>query len=101
MNMPRLVMLLAASAIPFTSCSKPEADNAPPQKVSLTVKGMTCQGCANTITAALKMQPGVKKAVVVFDTSTATVEFSEGKVTPAQLAEAVKKAGYTAEVKME
>jgi copper chaperone len=99
MKLFRLALTLAACALPFTSCSKAEADNTPVQKVTLTVKGMTCDGCVKTVTTALKMQPGVKKAVVDFDTSTATVEVAQGKATAAQLAEAVVKAGYKAEVK--
>ena len=89
-------MLLAAMMLLPGACSKPPEDNAPVQTASFKIEGMTCQGCTRTITAALKMQPGVRSAKVDFDTSRATVEFSEGKVTPEQLQAAVEKAGYKA-----
>jgi len=63
----------------------------------LSIKGMTCEGCAKGLQAALKKVQGVKHASVDFERKTATVEFTD----PAnleQLKKTVARAGFQAEV---
>ncbi len=57
---------------------------------TITVKGMSCGGCVNSVTKALKNVDGVQGAK-------ATVTFDDAKTTVLALKEAVEDAGYDAE----
>ncbi len=59
----------------------------------LTVSGMTCGGCANTVARILSRVPGVADAKVDFATGRATIR---GEAAPAELISAVEAAGYEA-----
>lgn len=62
----------------------------------LNIGGMTCGGCAKSVTRILENAEGVIKAEVSLENKTATVEFDEGKTDTAQLIEAVEDGGYDA-----
>jgi copper chaperone len=64
---------------------------------TITVKGMTCGGCAGSVTKALKGVDGVQDAKVDLQGAKATITFDESKTTVAALKEAVEDAGYDAE----
>lgn len=61
---------------------------------TITVKGMTCQGCVNSVTKALKGVSGVQDTVVDLDGEKATVTFDEGATNVVALKQAVEDAGY-------
>ena len=61
--------------------------------VDLPVAGMTCAACANRIEKVLNRLPGVT-AAVSFAAERAHVEFKPDSVTPAQLVDTVRKAGF-------
>lgn len=60
------------------------------------IEGMTCEGCVQTITAALKAIPGVKSAEVSLQDKKAVVVADEAEVPASQIEAAVSKAGYKA-----
>jgi copper chaperone CopZ len=62
----------------------------------LSVKGMTCPMCSTKVEHALTTVPGVKNAAVDFKSGEAKVVTDE-RVKPAQLVDAVQKAGFNAE----
>jgi copper chaperone CopZ len=62
--------------------------------VTLTVEGMTCEGCVKGVERSLGAVPGVKKVVVSLKDKTAQV--TVGSVDAAQLIKAVEGAGYKA-----
>ncbi|KAJ3145747.1 ATPase Cu transporting protein 7B [Geranomyces michiganensis] len=64
--------------------------------VLVTVKGMTCQSCVKTVTAALKAHPGVDNAIVDLALETAAVDFDSKVVTPAQITAAIESCGFDA-----
>ncbi len=68
------------------------------QKVSLTVKGMTCGSCVEGVKKALNGVDGVKTASVDLGNGTAAVELESGKANADTLTAALKKAGYDAAV---
>ncbi|GMT42684.1 MAG: hypothetical protein IEMM0002_1095 [bacterium] len=70
-----------------------------PETIPLAVNGMTCTSCERPIRNALKKLPGVSGVKVSYKTGEAVVEYDQEKVTPQQMIDAVKKAGYTASVK--
>lgn len=69
--------------------------NPPPTETrEFAIEGMSCEGCANTITTALKAIPGVQSVEVSLKDKKATV-VANG-VSPQVIEDAVAKAGYKA-----
>ncbi len=66
----------------------------PVSMIELPVTGMTCVNCANTIERTLKKTAGVGSAAVNFASERAQVQYDPAQVTPAQLVERVRQAGY-------
>ena len=58
---------------------------------------MTCGGCANTVTQALKGITGVSEVDVSLAAGEATVRYDEQQASPEQLKSAVQDAGYGVE----
>ncbi len=67
-------------------------------KKHFQIRGMHCVGCAMTVDGALEDLPGVKSARTNYARQVAEVEYDERKVTDARLIEAIRAAGYQAEV---
>lgn len=61
---------------------------------TITVKGMTCGGCVNSVTKALKGVNGVQEANVNLEKGQATVEFDDTKTNVDALKNAIEDAGY-------
>jgi copper chaperone CopZ len=74
-----------------TAAAAPRLDRA-----SFAVEGMDCSACATVIEKKLKNLDGVRSAIVSNEEKRATVEFDAGKVTIAQLEQAIEDAGYRA-----
>jgi copper chaperone CopZ len=60
----------------------------------LVVTGMTCGGCVNSLTRALKSINGVDGVQVELSTGDTQVQYDENFTTPDQLRSAVRNAGY-------
>lgn len=58
------------------------------------VQGMTCNGCAGTVSNILKMQPGVDSAKATFPDNIAEVTFDESQISEERMKEVVKMMGY-------
>ena len=63
------------------------------ETTNLDVGGMTCEGCAGRVRAALEKLSGVASAVVIHEDSRAVIEHSG--VSRSLLTEAVRSVGYT------
>ncbi|MCB1048208.1 MAG: heavy-metal-associated domain-containing protein [Calditrichaeota bacterium] len=62
----------------------------------LAVNGMTCDGCVQTVSMALKKVPAVQSVVVSLDQETATVVVADAPADERDLlAAAITNAGYT------
>ena len=92
----------------FAGATTGEAENRPPEpaqsestrgntmsQIKLNITGMTCNHCVAHTKKALEAVPGVEKVEVTLDPGAAVVE---GNADPQALIEAVKEAGYQAEV---
>ena len=66
------------------------------QETKLKISGMHCQGCAGNVEKALKAVKGVNSASVDLAANQASVQYDPARTNPKALAEAVKKAGYSA-----
>jgi len=62
----------------------------------IRVEGMSCGGCVNSVTAALKALPGVTEADVSLESAQARVQYDPATVSEQQLREAVEEAGFDA-----
>lgn len=60
----------------------------------LSVTNMTCNGCVESVTRALRAIDGVESADVSLASAAATVEFDEQRTSLAELSRAVQRAGY-------
>lgn len=65
------------------------------QKIILSVTGMTCGGCVNSVTRVLQATPGVVSATVTLLPSQAVVEYDTERATSDQLSQAIKDAGFS------
>ncbi len=66
------------------------------QHITLRLRGMHCQGCANTIGKSLRSVEGVQKADVNFAAEQASVTYDPSAADTERLVEAVRDAGYDA-----
>ena len=62
------------------------------------IKGMHCASCAMTIQKAVSKLSGVKKAEVSFGSETLLAEYDENNVSPENLKDTVKSAGYSLQI---
>ncbi|MEX1138695.1 MAG: heavy metal translocating P-type ATPase [Bacteroidota bacterium] len=63
-------------------------------KVQISIVGMDCASCAQSIERAVRALPGVQRANVNVTTEKLYVEFRSNEVQTARVVEAVKSAGY-------
>jgi copper chaperone len=62
--------------------------------ISFKVHGMTCNGCAASVTRVLQAVAGVERATVVLESGSAEVAFDPARASVAALKLAVEDAGY-------
>ncbi|MCB2155726.1 heavy-metal-associated domain-containing protein [bacterium] len=65
-------------------------------KATLKVEGMSCGKCAARVEKAALALDGVTAVSASHEQDSATVEFEDGAVTTAQIADAITAAGYSA-----
>jgi len=63
--------------------------------IELSIDGMTCTGCEQTIQNNIGKLEGIKSVKASFTTGTAIVEFFPDKVDTTKIKEAVTGSGYT------
>lgn len=64
------------------------------ERVELTVEGMTCGGCVNSIQNALNARDGVSSATANLDAKLVTIDFDPTVIQRAGLVEAIEDAGF-------
>lgn len=77
---------------------QPKNDEAEVRTTQLTIAGMSCDACARHVSRALNALSGVVHVDVDLGNKEAVVEHLSGDVDAAALVEAVRAAGYTADV---
>ena len=63
-------------------------------EITLSVSGMTCGGCVNSVQKVLTALPGVQSAEVTLTPGQARVSFDPSKTERAALVQAVVDAGF-------
>ena len=68
----------------------------PMKTLVATIEGMHCEGCAETIGALLKMEPGVRTSTVSFKERNAQILFDPSTTSEGRLIAAIERGGYKA-----
>jgi len=64
------------------------------ETLQLNIKGMTCNGCVNSIKDVLQKIPGVSSVDVLLEQNRATVIYNPAQAKPAQFKAAIEDAGF-------
>ena len=100
-----MAMMVLVGVVMLSSCEK--SDNSAAQaevqvvkaeKVNLSVEGMTCGSCVNSIETALAKQNGIIKGKVSLEENACEVEFDASKTNTDEILATIEKAGYSASV---
>ncbi len=67
------------------------------EKITLNVKGMSCNHCKMAVEGELKALDGVDNAVVSLENNNVVIDYDEGKVSIEKLKDAIEEAGYEVE----
>jgi copper chaperone len=62
--------------------------------LQLSITGMTCGGCVNSVQNVLAALPGVQSVTVTLDPGQASVTYDPVRIEPAALVQAVIDAGF-------
>lgn len=107
----RLLLPLLACGLGFAACSEapkphvapqpapPATDLAQPREIVLAVEGMSCDACADSITAELRKTGAVGACDVQLATNEARFTYDAARLKTDDLLIAVRRAGYDAKVK--
>lgn len=87
----RGLVFAAALAVALLGCTQAAA----PVETVLTVEGMHCDGCEESITTALQALPGVQRARADFEDGEAIILHREDEAPVARLTSEVESLGYT------
>lgn len=89
----RLASLLLAAVLLAPGCQRPPEPR--PVTVNIGVDGMVCESCVHAIEETVGMMEGVEKVEVDLETTKATIEFDESKISRDEVEAAIEKLGYT------
>ena len=64
------------------------------EKITLTVKGMTCMGCVKSVRNVLEPIPGVAGVEITLDGGQVTISYDAAQTGLNQFAAAIQDAGY-------
>ena len=101
-----LMLVLAGFAGAMSGCARAErseadavtrpASSADVASQEYSIEGMTCEGCVQSVTAAIEKVPGVQSVKVSLKDKKATVVGDLSQATPEKIEAAVAAAGYKA-----
>lgn len=74
-------------------------ENGKPDSLSLEIYGMHCAGCVESVEKALHSVENVRSASVNLTSDSATIKYNKGKIDLDDVLDAVKTAGYKAEIR--
>lgn len=64
------------------------------EKITLTVKGMTCMGCVNSVKNLLTQVPGVSGVEITLDNGQVAISYDAAQASLEQLKGAIDDGGY-------
>ncbi len=66
--------------------------------VNIEIKGMTCDGCKNSVERVLNRQDAVKKAIVNLEQGSAMVAFDEKMLSTDDMIQMINRLGFEAKL---
>lgn len=92
--------IIGLSAVAVSSCTAQAATPAEQATATanLRVEGMHCASCSVTVDAAIEKLDGVREAKVSAKEKRARVTYDPARVTPQQMVQAIKDAGFDATI---
>ena len=87
-------VLMIVFAVACTGKSKKNIESMEVSGIEISIQGMTCTGCEQTIQANISKLEGVKSVKATFADGKALVEFVPSLVDTVMMKEAVTSAGY-------
>ena len=67
------------------------------EKVTFTVKGMTCMGCVGSVKKVLQPIPGVSGVEITLENGAVVISYDPAKAGVAQFRDTINDAGYEVE----
>ena len=64
-------------------------------KIEVSIGGMTCTGCEQTVQSSVAKLDGITSVKASFTTGNAVIEYIPGQVDSLKIKEAISKSGYT------
>lgn len=64
--------------------------------LTISIKGMTCEGCVKSVTKVLQSIPGVDSVKVSLQQNNAMISYDPAQTSPAEFKLAIEDAGYEA-----
>jgi copper chaperone CopZ len=105
----RLLLILLIPAFILTGCSSKTNSKETSTEVSLAkenltqvnldVKGMTCEGCENTVVAGIKKLEGIQEATASHTAEEAVIVYDSTLITVEAISSAIADVGYSVEGK--
>jgi copper chaperone CopZ len=103
MNLKKLTsgIALMLLILTLTSCggSTKKAENEAvafvPASIEVSISGMTCSGCEQTVQTTVAKLDGIKSVKASFQTGNAVIEYNAAKVDSLKIKEAINGSGYT------
>ncbi|MEX2569518.1 MAG: heavy-metal-associated domain-containing protein [Cyclobacteriaceae bacterium] len=104
-----IVLFTLGIAQANAQCCQPTSEKATTEKavqkktetVKLKITGMTCAGCSNHISSALKAVDGVIEHSVEYPGDLATITYDPAKTNAEAIIKVIEKTGYKAEIRKE
>ena len=96
-----VLLAVCLDAVIPDMCPVSAAERTDYHQVVISIKGMMCASCGQAIEKTLNKVAGVGSVKVDVTNDRATVSYDARKVLPRQLVEAIRKAGYEANLPAE
>jgi len=95
----RKVFMAVLLLVIFTACKQnkppdPNISSAEPVRIELSISGMMCMGCVETVRSSIAQLPGIDTVNVSLDKSNAIVAYKSHEIDSVKIRKAVEINGY-------
>jgi len=90
-----IVILLTISSCSGGKKADKETVVGEASKIEVSISGMTCTGCEQTVQSSVAKLDGIMSVKASFTTGNAVIEYFPGLVDSLKIKEAISKSGYT------
>lgn len=98
----RVLIFISIAVFIFASCTNKESSQQTSSnnleielsKIEVSIDGMTCTGCEQTIQASVNELPGIHSVKASYVDSNAVIEYDVEQVSISEIKDAINKTGY-------